>query len=155
MPSTTNDAGSLGRQIAFALAAAAVAAVVGTGQAFVPRLIDLSSDTVWLLTAASALAAVVSTVAAGVAGYAAGMREPTAAAVVRTATVFAVAAIVGFAAGLLVSRFIVDDWSGGLLVAVAALLARSVPFVAGGVAGAALSVARDASYSATRANGEV
>ncbi|MFC7096886.1 hypothetical protein [Halobaculum marinum] len=152
MPSTTDTAGGLGRQLLFALAAAAVAAVVGTVQAFVPLLIDLSGDTVWLLTAASALTAGVSAVVAGVAGYAAGMREPSPEAVVRTAAVFAVAAVVGFAAGLLASRFVVDDWSGQALVAVAAILVRSVPFVAGGVAGAALSVARDASYSAPATN---
>ncbi|MFC7069526.1 hypothetical protein [Halobaculum lipolyticum] len=151
MPSTARR-GSLGRQLAFALAAAAVAAVAGTVQAFVPTLIDLSADTTWLIVAAGAVSAAVSVVAAGTAGYAAGLREPTAAAVVRTATVFAAAAVVAFAAAILVSRFLTDGRGGPALVAVAGTLARSVPFVAGGVAGAALSLARDASYSAPATN---
>ncbi|WP_435062462.1 hypothetical protein [Halobaculum sp. EA56] len=53
MPSTTRGSGSLGRQAAFALAAAAVAAV-GAVHGLVPMLIDLSTDTLWLVSGAGA-----------------------------------------------------------------------------------------------------
>lgn len=145
MPSSTHGAGSLGRQIAFALAAALVAAVAGTAQGIVPTLIDLSRDAVWLITAAGALSGIVSALAAAAAGYAAGMPDAAAGTVLWTAVVFAAAAAVAFAAATVVFGLLMPDGSvGPPLVAATGVLARSVPFVAGGVAGAALALAREA-----------
>ena len=63
---------------------------------------------------------------------------------------------VAFSAVTVLFGLLVRDGSvGPPLVAVAGVAERTVPFVAGGVAGAAISAARDASYSAARANSEV
>ncbi|GAA0207054.1 hypothetical protein [Halobaculum roseum] len=163
MPSATNDAGSLGRQIAFALAAAIVAAVAGTAQGLVPTLIDLSTETVWLISAAGALSSLVAALVAGAAGYAAGLRDAEAGTVLRTVIVFAGAAVLAYAAAAVVFGLLAPN--AGVtppLAAAAGVAGRTVPFVAGGVAGAALSRARnatdgsrDASYSAAHTNSEV
>jgi len=153
MPSTTRGLGRLDRQIAFALAAGVVAGVVVVGQGLATTLIDLSRDTVWLITAASAVSTLASAIAAGAAGYAAGMGDTRTETVLRTAVVFAGVAVAVFAAatvgfGLLGS----DTTAGRPLVAAVGIAERAVPFVAGGVAGAALSLARGASYSAADPN---
>jgi len=153
MPSTIRGSGSLDRQIAFALAAAVVAGVVGTAQGLVTTLIDLSRDTVWLITAAGALSALASALVAGAAGYAAGLGDVDAGTVLRTAVVFTVVAVAVFAGATVGFGLLVPDGRvGPPLVAAAGVLDRTVPFVAGGVAGAALSLARGASYSATDPN---
>ncbi|MXR39956.1 hypothetical protein GRX01_01090 [Halobaculum sp. WSA2] len=153
MPSTTRGYGRLDRQIVLALAAGVVAGLFAVGQGLATTLIDLSRDTVWLLTAAAALSALASAVAGGAAGYAAGMGDTGTGTVLRTAAVFAGVAVLAFAGatvafGLLGS----DTTTGPPLVAAAGVAERTVPFVAGGVAGAALSLARGASYSAADPN---
>ena len=156
MPSSTRGAGSLGRQIAVAFAAALVAAVVGTAPGLVPTVVGITADTVWLVSAAGAASTLVAVVVAAAAGAAAGPPDASEAALARTAAVFAVVSVVAFSAVTVLFGLLVRDGSvGPPLVAVAGVAERTVPFVAGGVAGAAISAARDASYSAARANSEV
>ncbi|QZX98372.1 hypothetical protein [Halobaculum rubrum] len=153
MPSTTHASGSLARQTGFALAAALVAAVVATAPGLVPTVVGITADTVWLVSAAGAVSTLVAVVIAGVAGAAAGMPEASEAALARTTAVFAVVSVVAFsAATVLFGLFVPGGSVGPPLVAVAGVAERTVPFVAGGVAGAALSLARGASYSATDPN---
>lgn len=153
MPSSDSPAGGLARQLAFAFVAAVLAAAAGGVQAVVPRLVGLTSDTVWMLTAAGATVSLVAALLGVAAGYLAGLRDASVDSLVVATLAFTVGSLLAHGLFVLgIALFAPGISAGGPLVAVFGALSRSIPFVAGALAGASLSLARDATFSESAPN---
>ncbi|WP_277555029.1 hypothetical protein [Halobaculum limi] len=153
MPSNDPPTGGPARQLAFAFVAALVAAAGGGVQALVPRLVGLTADTVWILTATGAAVSLVAALLGAAAGYLAGLRDASTDSLVVATLAFAVGAFLAHGVVVVgIALFALDISSGGPLVAASGMLTRSVPFVAGSIAGASLSLARDTNYSGSAPN---